>query len=156
MFILWRYFRSASLILCGLIFMFCASRPAQALDELTITLYKAEVFEMPEGTSTLIVGNPLIADITLLKKGNKILITGKGFGETNVLAIDTEGNVITETRVRVVSSNEHNLIAQRGTERESYSCSPRCLPTVNLGDSPAFISQTTSQIQTHASASTSR
>lgn len=129
---------------------------AFALDQINITLYKAEVFEMPEGTSTLIVGNPVIADISVLKKGSKVLITGKGFGETNVLAMDSDGNIISETRIRVSASNENKLIVQKGTDRESYSCSPSCMPTVNLGDAPAFISQTTGQIQAHTAASTAR
>jgi Pilus formation protein N terminal region len=147
------YLRSYRYSLALSAFFMCVSlRQAYALDVLNVTLYQAEVFEMPEGTTTLIVGNPIIADVTVLKKGNKLLITGKGFGETNVLAIDNEGNLITETLVRVSPSNENKLIVQRGTERESYSCAPRCMPTVNLGDAPRFISEVTAQIQANTTA----
>jgi hypothetical protein len=87
---------------------------------------------------------------------DETLIIGKGFGKTNVLALYSDGNILTKTQIRVGAPNAHNLIVQRGTERESYSCAPRCWPTVNLGDSPAFITQTTGQIQAHSLASTAR
>ena len=126
----------------------------RAGSNLDVVLYQAQIFEMPEGTSTLIVGNPIIADVTILKKGNKMLVTGKGFGETNLLALDNAGNLIVETKIRVSSSTAQNLTVQRGAERESYSCSPRCQPTVSLGDSPRFVGEVTGQIQANTASAT--
>jgi hypothetical protein len=33
---------------------------------------------------------------------------------------------------------ESVLVVQRGMERESYSCAPECMPTVQLGDGRQF------------------
>ena len=39
----------------------------------------------------MILGNPMIADVTMLKDTNAMVITGKGFGQTNLIAIDSAG-----------------------------------------------------------------
>ena len=55
------------------------------------------------GTETLIVGNAAIADLTLLKQGGAI-VTGKGFGETNFIALDGAGSPLAQSLIRVVAA----------------------------------------------------
>ncbi|MDB5510331.1 MAG: pilus assembly protein [Hyphomicrobiales bacterium] len=119
---------------------------AAAAETITVVLDQAKIIQLPERTSTVIVGNPGVADVTLLKKNGRMIITAKGFGETNMLALDAQGNSIGESIVRVVAP-ENALIVQRGLERESYSCNPRCQPTVNLGDTTKFMADTAGQVQ---------
>ena len=98
-----------------------------------ITVDEAKVDEVPEGTSTLIIGNPMIADATLLKTGGKMVLTGKGYGQTNLIALNSEGKVLLEEQLRVLPPGTV-LVFQNGTSRTSYSCNPVCMPTVQLGD----------------------
>ncbi|MBX9741301.1 MAG: pilus assembly protein N-terminal domain-containing protein [Beijerinckiaceae bacterium] len=126
--------------------MFMSLDRAAAAEIITVILDQAKIIQLPERTSTVIVGNPGVADVTLLKKNGRMIITAKGFGETNMLALDAQGNSIGESLVRVVAP-EHALIVQRGLERESYSCNPRCQPTVNLGDTTRFMTETAGQVQ---------
>ena len=77
-----------------------------------------------------------------------MVVTGKGFGQTNLIAIDASGNIIDEKQIRV-EPGETTLIVQRGNERASYSCTPRCMPTVQLGDDPKFFADVGGQIQQH-------
>ncbi len=100
---------------------------------LIVTLDQAKVARVPEGTKTLVIGNPIVADVTLLKGSNTMVVTGKGFGETNLIALDGAGNVLDEKMIRVKQTNSV-LIVQTGMLRESYSCTPLCMPTVQLGD----------------------
>ncbi len=107
--------------------------PARA-DEpvIIVTLDKASVLKMPPGAETIVDGNPSIADVTTLKHG-VVVVTGKGFGETNLVFLDGTGGAVEEVAVRVQASTSL-LIVQRGDQRESYACQPRCQRTVALGD----------------------
>src|ERR1700722_13131013 len=49
---------------------------------MAVVLDQAKIARLPQGTATLIVGNPMIADVTMLKNNNTMVITGKGFGQT--------------------------------------------------------------------------
>jgi Flp pilus assembly secretin CpaC len=109
---------------------------------LNVTLDQAKIARIPEGTVTLVIGNPIVADVTMLKGSGAMVVTGRGFGETNLIALDARGDVLDEKTVRVVATNS-TLIVQRGMERESYSCSPSCMPTVQLGDGKVFTDAST-------------
>jgi hypothetical protein len=111
-------------------------RPAMA-DTFTVILDQAKVLKLPERTTTVVVGNPLIADISL-QSGGMIVVTGKGYGITNLIALDTRGNTLLEQSIEVQGSTDHIVIVHRGIERESYSCTPQCERRLMLGDTPAF------------------
>ena len=101
---------------------------------------------MPDKTATVIVGNPIIADVTMLKRNDTIVLTGKGFGETNLIALDAQGKALGELIVRVMPA-DNVLIVQRGMDRQSYACSPKCEPIVNLGDTTKYVTDIAGQIQ---------
>jgi Flp pilus assembly secretin CpaC len=122
--------------------------PARAETGLiAVTLDQAKIASLPRGTSTLIVGNPMIADVTMLKNNNAMVITGKGFGQTNLLAIDAAGAVIEEQQVRVLPPRTV-LVVQKGDSRVSYACNPDCMPTVQLGDDDKTFTEAGTQIST--------
>jgi hypothetical protein len=115
-----------------------ASASAGADDPvLSVTIDQAKISKVPDGTKTLVIGSPIVADVTLLKSSNAMVVTGKGYGETNLIAIDGEGNILDEKIIRVEPTGSV-LVVQRGMERESYSCAPRCMPVVELGDGSVF------------------
>ena len=68
------------------------------------------------------------------------MLTGKGFGSTNLLALDRAGKVVMDTTVQVLgaSANSDLVVVYKGVERESYSCAPDCERRLTLGDSPAY------------------
>ena len=100
---------------------------------LAVVLDQAKIVQLPENTATIVLGNPLIVDVTMLQKNQKMVLTGKTFGETNLIALDKTGAPISEAMIRVVASQKL-VTVQRGFERESYQCETRCQPTVVLGD----------------------
>lgn len=122
--------------------------PARAgTDVLAVTLDQAKVDRLPRGATTLIVGNPMIADVTMLKNNNTMVITGKGFGQTNLIAIDAEGSVIEDKEIRVLPSKAL-VILQSGGSRMSYACNPDCMPTLQLGDDDKTFTEAGTQIST--------
>ena len=122
--------------------------PAHAdTDLIAVTLDQAKIAKLPAGATTLIIGNPMIADVTMLKNNNSMVITGKGFGQTNLIAIDAAGSIIEERQVRVLPAKTV-LVLQNGTSRISYACNPECMPTVQLGDDDKSFAEAGSQIST--------
>jgi hypothetical protein len=122
--------------------------PARAeTSAIAVTLDQAKIARLPEGTTTLIVGNPMIADVTMLKNNNTMIITGKGFGQTNLIAIDAAGSLIEERQVQVLPAKAV-LVLQNGSSRISYSCNPACMPTVQLGDDDKTFKDAGEQLST--------
>jgi Flp pilus assembly secretin CpaC len=126
--------------------IFAATLGAAArADTVTVNVDQAEIMKLPEGVSTLVIGNPLIADAAL-QRGGILVITGKGYGSTNLLALDRTGRVLMEKTVEVHGPASHNLVmVYKGIERESYSCMPECKPRITLGDSPSYFSSVMGQ-----------
>ena len=122
-----------------------AAGPAERTGVLEITLDQAKVLQVPEGAKTLVVGNPAIADVTMLKGGAAMVVTGKGYGQTNMIALDAQGNIIDEKQIDVQPTRSV-LVVQRGNDRESYWCNPTCMPTVQLGDENKAFSEASGQI----------
>jgi hypothetical protein len=121
---------------------------ARAQDALILVkLDIAKLVQLPEKVQTVILGNPIIADVTLLKGGTSVVLTGKSYGDTNLILLDRSGNVISDRTIRVVQEEAPLLIVQRGMERESWTCKPRCQPTVELGDSAGYSNGWASAVQ---------
>jgi len=128
---------------------------ASASAHIVVVLNQAKVIQLPEGASTVIVGNPAIADVTLLRNTRNMILTAKGFGETNLIALDGQGRSVGESMLRVTAPTS-GLVVQRGLERETWDCTPRCQPTMMLGDSTRFASEAAGQIQLRNGATASR
>jgi Flp pilus assembly secretin CpaC len=135
--------RSAQfLVLLGLAFA-ADSSLAQPRDPLTVYLDQARILKLPERTATLVVGNPLIADATV-QPGGTVVITGKSYGATNLVALDRAGEILMEHPVLVLGPRDPIVIVYRGIARESYSCTPSCERRIMLGDtSDSFLANLT-------------
>jgi Flp pilus assembly secretin CpaC len=136
-----------ALVLAGLMLQ-CHAASAAA-DLVVVSVDKARVARIPDKTQTLVIGQPGVADVTMLKGGGMGVITGKSFGETNLIALDAQGNLLGEWVIRV-GGDETDLLLQNGMNRESFICSPNCLPTINLADAKAVASDRTAAVSTHA------
>jgi hypothetical protein len=120
---------------------------------IAVVLDQATVVKLPPGASTLIIGNPMIADVTMLKSGAAMVVTGKGYGQTNVIALDVEGTVLLEDQLRVLPAKTV-VVLQNGTSHVSYSCNPDCMPTVQLGDDPKSFNDAGGEISSRNSYAT--
>jgi len=124
-----------------------ASPARAATDIIAVTLDQAKIARLPQGAATLIVGNPMIADVTMLKNNNTMVITGKGFGQTNLIAIDAAGSLLEEQEIEVLPS-KGLVVLQSGSSRMSYACNPVCMPTLQLGDDDKTFTEAGTQIST--------
>ena len=102
-------------------------------DSIAVNVDQAKLVKLPTRVSTIVVGNPLIADVTL-QTGGILVVTGKGYGATNFIAMDRSGEILVDRVIQVEGPTDQLVTVYRGVERESYSCMPVCQRRVTLGD----------------------
>jgi hypothetical protein len=117
--------------------------PASAA-EIVAALDEAKLLKLPEHVTTIVVGNPMIADAAL-QPGGMLVVTGKGYGVTNVIALDRSGKVLLETSVEVKGPSAGAVVVYRGVERETYNCTPICERRIMLGDTAAYFDTAVNQ-----------
>jgi Flp pilus assembly secretin CpaC len=127
-------------------------RIAPAAEALNIVLDQATLLKLPEKVSTIVVGNPLIADVAV-QSGGLVDVTGKGYGSTNLIVLDRAGSVLMERSVVVRGARDQVVQVYRGVERETYSCTPTCERRITLGDSAGYFSATLGQSDIRANQS---
>ncbi len=67
---------------------------------LVLTLGKADVVEVDGPVADVMVANPSIVDVSALQS-NKLYLVGAAIGDTNIIALDAEGNVLKRMNVHV-------------------------------------------------------
>lgn len=110
---------------------------AAKADDLIVKYDQSQLLRLPRPAAEIIIGNPAIADISV-QSGNLLVITGKSFGITNIIALDADRNVIQDQRVLVKRDEVKVVNLQRGTQRQSYNCTPQCNPSITIGDEQAY------------------
>jgi Flp pilus assembly secretin CpaC len=116
-------------------------------DSIAVNVDQAKLVKLPARVATIVVGNPLIADVTL-QTGGVMVVTGKGYGATNFIAMDRAGEVLVDRVIQVEGPTDKLLTIYRGVERESYSCMPICQRRVTLGDGEGYFKSVLDQAGT--------
>jgi Flp pilus assembly secretin CpaC len=114
------------------------ARPtAQGLDDIIVTYDQSSLLPLTRPAADIIIGNPAIADVTV-QRGNLLVITGRSFGITNLIALDANRQVIFDRRILVKRDDVRVVNLQRGALRQTFNCTPQCNPTITIGDEPAY------------------
>ncbi len=117
--------------------------------DLIVRYDQSQLLRLPRPVAEVIIGNPSIADVAV-QGGNLLVVTGKTFGVTNIIALDAQRNVIQDQRVVVQRDDERSVNLVKGGTRQSYSCTPTCSPTLTIGDEGTYFET----ISKHATAKT--
>ena len=134
-----------SLVIAAAVLVSPAAGQAESTAEaIAVNVDQAKLVRLPGKVATIVVGNPLIADVTL-QPGGMIVVTGKGYGATNFVALDRGGEILVDRQIQVEGPSDRLVTVYRGIERESYSCMPICQRRVTLGDSDAYFNNTMNQ-----------
>jgi hypothetical protein len=118
--------------------------PALAEEAIAVQVDQARILKLPERAATLVIGNPLIADISI-QPGGLAVVTGKGYGATNMIVLDRSGAVLMEKNLEVKGPPDPIVFVYRGVARNTYSCTPECTPRITLGDDGDFFDKTLAQ-----------
>ncbi len=97
--------------------------------QLTVEINKTKPLTVAGQASSIVLGNPDVADVTVTD-ANRLFITGKAFGTTNLIIYNIDGRQIYSADV-VVTTNSSNLVSVvRAGNAEVVDCSPSCGPMV--------------------------
>jgi hypothetical protein len=121
-----------------------ASR-AIAAEPVIVRLDEARILKLPDRATTVVIGNPLIADLAI-QPGGLAVITGKSFGATNFIIMDKSGAVLTEQNIEVEEPGDPIVVVYRGVDRNTYTCQQSCQPRLTLGDEQKFFNDTLTEI----------
>ncbi len=76
-----------------------------------------------------------------------VVVTGKGYGATNVIAMDRAGEVLVNRVIQVEGPMDPVITVYRGVDRESYSCTPICQRRITLGDGEGYFKSVIEQAE---------
>ncbi len=133
-------------VAAGAVATVLTSLPASA--DVIVSVDRAKVMRISRPADLVVVGNPAIADATV-RDNQTLIITGKSFGSTNLIVLDAAGQPIAEELITVTQSDDGLVTVYRRASRQTYSCTPNCSPTLQIGDTDAAFSAVNSQIQQH-------
>ena len=95
--------------------------------EATRTVYMEvhDAGKLSRNADTIIIGNPDIADASV-QDASTIVLTGKGFGVTNLVVLDDAGAPIIDEQVIVSRSSASTVRVYRRASVQTLSCTPYC------------------------------
>lgn len=111
---------------------------AEAAQQIVLVNDQAQIVTLAESPSTVLVGNPAIADVTT--EGRMLFFHPRGFGVTNVIALDPEGKKLGDYVVSIVYDN-HNTVSMYTPEgRSTFNCQRDCETIMRIGDDDQYFS----------------
>jgi Flp pilus assembly secretin CpaC len=84
-----------------------------------VTMNQAKIVKLARPADTIVIGNPLIADASV-QDSTTVVLTGKGFGVTNLVILDETGAPIVDEQVTV------SVRIYRRSTVQTLSCTPHC------------------------------
>lgn len=97
---------------------------------LNIEIDQAQRIQLRGPAGSVIVGNPEIADVTVVD-ANTLYITGKGYGVTEIVAVDTIGRTVFQSQIVVTDgSGSGRVRVWRGGQATEMACAASCSPSL--------------------------
>ena len=125
--------------------------PAVAADSapVSVQVNMARILRIDAPAATVIIGNPGVADVTI-QDPQTLVLTGKSYGQTNLIILDASGNPIADTIIRVTQDLADIVTMYMGDKRQSYNCEPVCQSVIMMGDDTGYTGETVGSSQTVA------
>ena len=101
--------------------------PAQTLagEPIQVQMNQAKIVKLARPADTIVIGNPGIADASV-QDASTIVLTGKGFGVTNLVVLDNDGAPIVDEQIVVSRHLANSVRIYRRSDVQTLSCSPYC------------------------------
>lgn len=105
--------------------LLAASTAALATSGIEVVMNQAKIVKLARPADTIVIGNPAIADASV-QDASTIVLTGKGFGVTNLVVLDADGNPIVDEQVVVSRDTPYSVRVYRRASVQTLSCTPMC------------------------------
>ena len=109
----------------ALALLIASGAPAFAETGIEVTMNQAKIVKLSRDADTIIVGNPEIADASV-QDASTIVLTGRGFGVTNLVVLDATGAPIIDEQITVSRSAASTVRIYRRATVQTLSCTPYC------------------------------
>ncbi len=119
---------------------------AETTKILHVSIDEAKILRLDQQASSVIIGNPGIADISVYDDSTLVL-TGKSYGLTNMIILDEDGKQLLRTDISVRQRDMGAITIYNADKKYSYRCMPRCEPEMNISDVPEAYSNLLSGIK---------
>ena len=106
---------------------------AETTDPISVKVNMARILRISAPAATVIIG---------IQDPQTLVLTGRSYGQTNLIVLDAAGNPVADTIVSVVQGQADLLTVYMGTARQTLACEPVCQPTIMLGDDAGFCQST--------------
>lgn len=106
---------------------------AETSVQVDVRIDEARLIRLERDAAQVIVGNPSIADVSA-QNSRLLIVTGKSFGATNVIALDADGLEILNAKLGVAPNDARLVTVYRGSLRQSLHCTPDCQRVLAIGD----------------------
>lgn len=98
---------------------------AQADAGIDVVMNQAKIVKLSRAADTIVIGNPAIADASV-QDATTLVLTGKGFGVTNLVVLDADGNPVIDEQISVSRQSASSVRVYRRAEIQTLSCTPYC------------------------------
>lgn len=103
---------------------------------MNVEVDQARRIQLRGPAASVIVGNPQIADVTVVDS-TTLYITGKGYGVTEVVAVDPVGRTVFQSQVVVTAGDGGGRVrVWRGATATEMACASSCSPSVRGSSGP--------------------
>jgi len=125
-----------------------ASAAPAAADVTVVEIDHATRIKLNGAAASVFTGNASIADVAIINS-NTMMVIGKGFGVTNVVALDGSGRTIMDRRVQVSPGADGRMTLYRGVVANNFACSPMCERTPMPGEPNAVFEPYNTPVETY-------
>jgi type IV secretory pathway protease TraF len=126
------------------------AKVAKADPSVALSLDEVRTLTFNTPVSTVYVGNPTIADVTMID-ARHAFVQGKGYGRTNIMALNHDNVMVYNNHVTVTGIESGGTVTlHRGTQRVTLNCiGSHCETTPTPGDGKEAYDGTNSQVTAH-------
>ena len=114
---------TAALTPFALLLGLAVAGPAAA--ELVVPIDHSVRLAVAGEAASVVIGNPQVADVTVVNS-HTLFVSGRGYGETDVVVLDHAGRTIYSGDVIVAASGSGRVSVYRGADRTDLACAPNC------------------------------
>jgi Pilus formation protein N terminal region len=122
---------------------------AKGPEGVSIIMDQVRVVTFKQPIATVFVGNPLIADATVIDPYHAFVL-GKTYGVTNLIALGAQSQTVANQQITVANRSGGIVTLNKGAAQFSYACtSAHCETNPQPGDQKAYFDDNSGSVSTH-------
>jgi len=132
-------------VLIGLAALAASVTGVASAQEMRVALDQSRALELSQPISGVVIGNPSVAGVSV-QNDRLLFVTGRSYGQTNVIIVGANGRPIMERQITVVPDEGNVVMVTKGAATMRLECTPVCRRRPDISDESGSFSQTNEQI----------